>query len=675
MGATLPRMEISVTNRFRTAMARQLQTLLDLFALSAAYWAAFLLRFDGDLPLQMWKRLFFTWPYVVILEFTVLLLFNIPRFSWRHFGLREAISVGWATAVTALTLLTLRVASEFASRYYTGYGQYTLVPFGIIFANAGFSFIGIVAIRSLRRVVFERHKALRLDRPAQEKIPTLLIGAGQAGALVARELGNRPDLGIRAVGFLDDDRSKRGTLLHGMRVFGTIDQLPSAAKQSGARQVLVTIAEIPPELLRRIVSLCESERLSVKILPGLYQVIEEQAGGLGKLRDVSIEDLLGRDSIQLDMNLVGSFLRGRRVLITGAGGSIGSELCRQVAKFRPEKLVLVERSEFALFSIHQQLLADYPDDTLLPRLCDVCDAERLERVFAEDLPHVVFHAAAHKHVPMMERNPGEALKNNVFGTKAVADASDRHGCEAFVLISTDKAVNPTSIMGATKRVAENYVQALSERSKTKFVAVRFGNVLGSTGSVVPTFKNQIAAGGPVTVTHPEMVRYFMTIPEASQLVMQAAAMGVGGEIFALDMGRPVKIVDLAHDLIRLSGLVPDVDIRIEFTGIRPGEKLFEELGFDAERMDKTAHPKIYRGKLTPTPLVRMQATLDHLEGFIESDSTDVVRRVLTMAVPEMMPSSPPSRPPEASPADDRARFPVGDFGDGLPGGKLLPSAG
>jgi len=654
---------------------RQLQTFLDLVTLSAAYWAAFLLRFDGDLTLQMWKRLFFTWPYVVIFEFAVLYLFNIPRFSWRHFGLHETIRVGWATSIIAGSLLLLRLGSEFAMHSLTGYGQYTLVPVGIIVANFGFSFIGIVGIRTLRRILFERDKALRLDRAAPEKTPTLLVGAGQAGALVARELGNRPDLGIRPVGFLDDDRSKTGTLVHGIRVFGTIDQLPRVAKECEAQQVLVTIAEIPPQLLRRIVASCESERLSVKILPGLYQVIEEQAGGLGKLRDVSIEDLLRRDSILLDMDLVGDFLQGKRVLVTGAGGSIGSELCRQVAKFRPEKLVLVERSEFALFSIQQQLLAEFADEALLPRVCDVCDAERLERVFEESRPHVVFHAAAHKHVPMMERNPGEALKNNVFGTRAVADAADRHGCEAFVLVSTDKAVNPTSIMGATKRVAESYVQSLSARSKTKYVAVRFGNVLGSTGSVVPTFKAQIAAGGPVTVTHPEMVRYFMTIPEASQLVMQAAAMGIGGEIFALDMGQPVRIVDLAHDLIRLSGRVPEVDIKIEFTGMRPGEKLFEELGFDAERMDKTAHPKIYVGKLMPTPLALVQKNLERLGAFVKSDSTDEVRKVLMAVVPEMTASSPPSQQPRPAARDRSAVSQFGADQPLLPRDKLLPSAG
>ncbi len=495
------------------------------------------------LPLQMWKLLLFTWPYVGAFEFGVLTLFAIPRFSWRHMGLREAIRVLWAAGTISASLLALRFLSEWAIPLW-GYAQYTLIPIGIIAANFACLFLGVVGIRVTRRITAERESAQRLNRGSQEKIPTLLVGAGQAGALVAREIEKRPDLGIRAVGFVDDERGKVGTTIHGIRVWGQIDELTTVASRLGARQVLVTIADLQPQLMRRILQKCESAHLSAKILPGMYQVIEEQAG-LGRIRDVSIEDVLGRESVRLDMELMATFLRGKRVLVTGAGGSIGSELCRQVARFKPETLVLVERSEFALFTIHQELLKAHRELSVLPRICDVCDTSRLEVVFATDQPHVVFHAAAHKHVPMMESNPGEAIKNNVFGTKAVADVSNACGCEAFVLISTDKAVNPTSIMGATKRVAEIYVQSLSARSQTKYVAVRFGNVLGSTGSVIPTFTAQIAAGGPVTVTHPDMTRYFMTIPEASQLVMQAAAMGKGGEIYVLDMGEPVKIVELS----------------------------------------------------------------------------------------------------------------------------------
>jgi FlaA1/EpsC-like NDP-sugar epimerase len=585
----------------------------------------------------------FTWPYVLFFEYAILYALSIHRLSWRHMGLRESIRVFWATAIIGATLLTLRLLSAQVIRIWE-YSLYLLVPIGVIAANGLFSFLGLVALRIIRRITAERNSTQRLNRSAHPGVPTILVGAGDAGALVAREVEKRPDLGITVVGFLDDDRRKVGTIVHGVRVWGRIEQLPAVAEQLGAEQVLVTIAELEPHLLRRIVTQCETAGLRTKILPGLYQVIDEQSG-IGRLRDVSIEDLLGRESVKLDMGLVGAFLRGKRILVTGAGGSIGSELCRQVARFEPASIVLVERSEFALFTIHQELLHSHGGLTVVPRICDICDRTRLKEVFGSDRPQIVFHAAAHKHVPMMEWNAGEAIKNNVFGTKAVADMCDLHGCEAFVLISTDKAVNPTSVMGASKRMAEIYVQALSAHSKTKCVAVRFGNVLGSTGSVVPTFKAQIAAGGPVTVTHPEMTRYFMTIPEASQLVMQAAAMGRGGEIFVLDMGEPVRIVDLAQDLIRLSGLVPNVDIKVEFTGLRPGEKLYEELSFDAERMDRTAHPKINIGKLFPSTLAEAERKLDELAACVDSKSTKQVRDTLHKVLPEMMLPASESLPP------------------------------
>jgi FlaA1/EpsC-like NDP-sugar epimerase len=618
-------------------VSRTTQGILDIAILSLAYWAAFFLRFDVHLPFHMWKRLLFTWPYVVSFEFAVMTLFAVPRFSWRHMGLRESIRVLWAVSAFTLALLIVRIISELALPIWD-HAIYTLIPLGVIAGNFALSFLGVVGVRISRRITVERESTQRLNRGAHEKIPTLLVGAGEAGALVAREIERRPDLGIQAVAFVDDDPAKAGTIVQGIRVWGQIDQLTTVAERLGARQVLITIADLEPQFLRRILLKCEAAQLPTKVLPGLYQVIEEQSG-LGRLRDVSIEDLLGRESVKLDMALVRSFLRGKRVMVSGAGGSIGSELCRQVARFDPESLALVERSEFALFTIHQELFQSHPKLDIIPRICDICDAERLEAVFATDRPQVVFHAAAHKHVPMMEWNPGEAVKNNVFGTKLVADASSRHGCEAFVMISTDKAVNPTSIMGASKRVAEMYVQALSARSSAKYVAVRFGNVLGSTGSVIPTFKAQIAAGGPVTVTHPDMKRYFMTIPEASQLVLQAAAMGRGGEIFVLDMGSPVKIVDLAHDLIRLSGLVPDVDIKIQYTGMRPGEKLFEELGFDAEHMSQTAHPKIYIGRLVASSWSDIEQCLAALAPYQSAMSDRDLRAVFGRVVPEMGNSS------------------------------------
>ena len=599
----------------------------------------------------MLKRLLFTWPYLVGLEYAVLTAFGVPRFAWRFIGLREATRVLQAMAlVTAAAPVARLLASQYLVEVPAA--QYVLVPIGVNGLNFALGFLAITGVRALRRIVVERASVQRLQLTSAKRVPTLLVGAGQAGALVARELEKRPDLGIEAVGFLDDERNKTGTMIHGIAVLGTTEDMAKYAAHTGARQALVTIADMDPSALRRIVKQCEIAGLPAKLLPGLYQVIEGQMS-LGRLRDVSIEDLLGRESVSLNMAQVSGFLRQKRVLVTGAGGSIGSELCRQVARFGPSQLILVERAEFALFTIEQELRRTHPSLTLLARICDVCDTDRLDAVFGNDRPQVVFHAAAHKHVPMMEYNPGEALKNNVFGTKAVADCADRHAVENFVLISTDKAVNPSSIMGATKRVAEMYVQAISGRSSTKYVAVRFGNVLGSAGSVVPIFKEQIANGGPVTVTHPEMQRYFMTIPEASQLVMQAAAMGNGGEIFVLDMGEPVKIVDLANDLIRLSGLVPDVDIKIEFGGTRPGEKLFEEIGVDTERMTKTTHPKIFIGRLAPISVPEVATKLERLQSVRSSMSADEVRSTLKAVVPEMLtdnlePGRGRSQPPRAS---------------------------
>ncbi len=613
--------------------SRTTQTTVDLAILSLAFWAAWVVRFDGQLPLQSFKRALFAWPYLVALEFAVLVLFAIPRFAWRYVGLKETIRVAQAFAIVAgILFLTRVIAASLLGSWLQA--QYALIPLGVNVLNAAFSFLGIIGIRMFRRVLAERESSDRRRPINTEVVPTLLIGAGEAGALVVREIAKRPDLGIDPVGFLDDNSSKQGTTVHGIRVLGPTDHLAKYANLLGAKQVLITIAELEAPILRRILKRCEDAALPAKLLPGLYQVIDGQLG-LGRLRDVSIEDLLRRDAVQLDMELVSLLLRNKRVLVTGAGGSIGSELCRQVARLEPRQLSLVERSEYALFTIEQELRRSFPNLKIISRICDICDSERVTAVFQTDEPQIVFHAAAHKHVPMMEYNPGEALKNNVFGTKTVADVADQCGTQVFVMISTDKAVNPTSIMGATKRVAEKYIQALSARSETKYVAVRFGNVLGSTGSVIPTFKEQIATGGPVTVTHPDMKRYFMTIPEASQLVMQASAMGKGGEIFVLDMGTPVKIVDLAYDLIRLSGLVPDVDIKIEFTGIRPGEKLFEELGFDAELLSKTAHPKIYTGLLEATDWDEVMDQIHQLAPFKASMSEPDVRDALHRVVPEM----------------------------------------
>jgi FlaA1/EpsC-like NDP-sugar epimerase len=430
--------------------------------------------------------------------------------------------------------------------------------------------------------------------------------------------------------------------VHGLPVLGAIADVRRIAAKTGAVQAIITISNAPGAAVRKISELCQEAGLPAKIVPGVFQIVGGKLN-LTRLRDVAIEDLLRRELVVLDTEAISDDLRGAVVLVTGAGGSIGSELCRQVCRFGPARLVLVERTENALFDIHRELQREYPNALLVPCIADVTDRERIETIFQAEKPRVVFHAAAHKHVPMMEWNPGEAIKNNVLGTRLLADIADRAKVHAFVMVSTDKAVNPTSVMGASKRAAELYVQALASRSSTRFVTVRFGNVLGSAGSVVPIFREQLNRGGPITITHPEMRRYFMTIPEACQLILQAQTMGRGGEIFVLDMGEPVRIVDLARDLIRLSGFRED-EIEIAFTGVRPGEKLFEELSSSSENANKTRHPKIFVGQTSAPQLNEVAGKLEALTLALRHGDKAVLLRSLRDLVAEYRPQEIPAIP-------------------------------
>ncbi len=570
------------------------ELLMDVIVLATAFLVAVALRYEGDIPTDMLRRTVTVLPYVVTFQYVGLLVFAVPRFSWRYVGLREVTRIAMALGVTSSALLAARFASrpfllEFPRL------RYVWFPVGVILIDLVLVLVGLAGVRALRRLHGERQDALSHRRP-DSRVATMLVGAGEAGVAVAKEIARRPDLAMVPVGFLDDDRRKVGSMVHGVPVLGSIDEMITLCRKTGAREVLITIARASGPLIRRIKELCERAELPVKIIPGLAELVGSGVP-LSRIRSVAIEDLLRRDPVQLDPSSIVKTVGQRCVLVTGAGGSIGAELCRQICGFSPSIILLVELSENNLFHVHGELEREYPEVQVIPCLVDVCDHERMRRVFVRYSPDLVFHAAAYKHVPMMEWSPEQAVRNNVVGTKIVVElaAQPSHGVEAFVLISTDKAVQPSSVMGATKRVAEQIVQAYAhnegEHSGTRFVAVRFGNVLGSAGSVVPMFREQIARGGPVTVTHPEMTRYFMTIPEACQLVLQASTMGEGGEIFILDMGEPVKIVDLARDLIRLSGLREPEDIAIEYVGIRDGEKLAEELS-SADALETTAHPKI-----------------------------------------------------------------------------------
>jgi FlaA1/EpsC-like NDP-sugar epimerase len=633
---------------------RGLQVALDVLVLSAAYWLAFLFRFEFRIPASWMTVALATWPYIVVLEYIVLVLFGVPRFSWRYIGIRETGRMALAVAVSALAMAAMRIALSDVE----GLWGFAVIPFGVIGSNFVIAFTALVGVRALRRLQGEHQERKERDEQG-ERVRVLLIGAGQAGVLVAREIAGRPDLGLDAVAFIDDDRNKVGSRIGGLPVLGTTAQLVDIARNKRVRRALITIANASGAEIRRIAMLCKGAGIDTKIIPGIYEFVGDTIN-LSRLREVAIEDLLGREPVQLDTEAISAGLRDRVVMVTGAGGSIGSELCRQVSRFGPKRLILVERFENALFEIHRELIASYPRESIDPRVADVCDSRRMQQLFAELRPEVVFHAAAHKHVPMMESNPGEAIKNNVAGTKIVAETADQYGAAAFVMISTDKAVNPTSVMGASKRVAEIFTQGLALRSKTKFITVRFGNVLGSNGSVIPIFKEQIAKGGPVTVTHPEMRRYFMTIPEASQLVLQAGTMGQGGEIFILDMGEPVKIVDLARDLIRLSGMVPDEDIEIVFSGTRPGEKLFEELSTSTEQADKTKHPKIFIGRTISMrweETSRMIAELVASADIATAMDPQKVRAALVKLVPEYKPDL-EVRPPAAEPVSTRKTGPT-----------------
>ncbi|MFZ5788722.1 MAG: polysaccharide biosynthesis protein [Acidobacteriota bacterium] len=631
----------------RFIRTRSLQLAVDALVVAIALVLAYVMRFEGAIPRDYIRQLFLILPYVIILRIAIFTIFGVYKLVWRYIGLNDLprvfLAVGAGTAVMVAARFGL--APLLKSLGFVVNPFFSTVPFGIIAAEALLTTFGVVAARSLWRVITERAK-LRATVAARAAIPkkrALLLGAGSAGVMVAREVATRPDVGFEVVGFLDDDPRKHGSLIHGYKVLGGTAEVGRFAEEVGADLAVITMASVPASAVRRIVEQAEAASLKVQIIPGLYEILAGKVN-ISKIRDVAIEDLLGRAPVQLDEKEISAFLTGKTILVTGAGGSIGSEMCRQVAGYRPRRLVLLDQAENPLFHIHRELLRTHPDVALAPVIGNVVDRERMRAVMAAHRPEVVIHAAAHKHVPLMEASPGEAVRNNVLGSRTVAELAHEHGAAAFVMISTDKAVNPTSVMGASKRVAELFVQALSTVSKTRMITVRFGNVLGSEGSVVPIFKEQIARGGPVTVTHPEMKRYFMTIPEASQLVLEAATMGKGGEIFVLEMGEPIPIVNLARDLIRLSGYRPDQDIKIEFSGMRPGEKLYEEINLSEENAQKTRHPRIWIGdsQVPSLPTVRQQ--LDALVALVPSATPDAIRAELAALVPEYAPPPPPGSP-------------------------------
>ncbi|OIR19150.1 UDP-N-acetyl-alpha-D-glucosamine C6 dehydratase [mine drainage metagenome] len=593
----------------------------DAIATVIAWYFAYLLRFNFSLPAEFFTDMLRTLIFIVPLQTLIFWRFGLYRGVWRYASIPDLhrILLAVLLGATCIPLLFMMIRLE------------ATVPRSVLVLYPILLLLIMGGSRLIYRVWKERALYMGMDLHGE---PVIVLGAGDAAVSLSRELARSREW--RLIGFLDDDANKQGRTLNGIKVLGKLDSLPEWAQRFGISQVIIAMPSATHQQRKYAIDLANRNGIKALTVPAFDDLLSGRVS-VSQLRAVELDDLLGRDPVQLDDAGLHQQLTGKVVLVTGAGGSIGSELCRQIARFAPKKLVLYEAGELALYNMEQELNKAFPQLDIAYLAGDVRDDIRLEQVFAEYKPSVVFHAAAYKHVPLMERfNAWQAVRNNVFGTWRVASCSQRHGVEKFVLISTDKAVNPTNVMGTTKRMAEIVCQGLQKPDGTGFVIVRFGNVLGSNGSVIPKFREQIAKGGPITVTHPEITRFFMSIPEAAQLVMQAGYMGKGGEIFVLDMGEPVKIVDLAKDLIRLSGL-NEGDIRIEFTGLRPGEKLYEEVLADSEQTLPTPHPKLRIARARQVAPAEFQAMLDWVN--IDSAKSDeVVREQLRHWVPEYTPT-------------------------------------
>jgi FlaA1/EpsC-like NDP-sugar epimerase len=613
------------------AVFRRFQFFVDLLILAAAFRFAYLLRFDFAVPPAVAADASAQMPFVLLIQVGGLAIAGVYAFIWRYVGMREMKSFVHAFLWSGVLLAAARfmIPKQISS---------LRVPLSVIYMSSILGFVSVIGVRLLRRLLYESaEKQRRRPRVSDgPRIRALFVGAGECGRVAAREIEGRNDTDLEVLGFLDDDPAKQGMVLHGLRVLGKTRDLRRIVSALEIEQVVITIAQITRPDILRLIETCQKVPVAVRIIPGFSEILEGRVK-VSRIRDVRVEDLLGRTPVELDRESLNEFLQGKTVMVTGAGGSIGSELARQVARFGPARVLLVERAEFALFDIEQELirsLRSFRSTAVDALVADVGDEVRMRALFERYRPHVVFHAAAHKHVPMMEANPTEAVKNNILATRTLATIAGASGAEAFVMISTDKAVRPTSVMGASKRAAEIVVQDLAARFPTRFVAVRFGNVIGSAGSVIPIFREQIRQGGPVTVTHPDMRRYFMTIPEAAQLVLQAGAMGTGGEIFVLEMGEQARILDLAEAMIKLSGLKPYEEMSIAFTGLRPGEKLFEELEYDGEDFNRTRHPKILIGNLSPFPGERVQEALARFERLAVDGTPREIRLALADFLPE-----------------------------------------
>ncbi len=617
-----------IENGHMSTLYRVLLVIWDAVCINACSYMALFLRYDlnmgrflrsgitDDYPLGYVATLQELMVFNTVMTLAVFALFRLYKSLWRYAGINEVLSIALACGVSGVL------------HFLTVFGTYRRMPRSYFLIYMLLLFILTLVVRFSYRIVRLIYKS---NIHGKGMRTTLIIGAGEACNIVIRELKMSDNLDSHICGIIDDDKAKHGTYIQGIRVLGGRDEIVAVAEENEVNEIIVAMPSASRKQISEILEICQQTESDLKIVPGVYQFVNGEAA-IEKIRPVQIEDLLGREPVNINLDAVINYVRDKVILVTGGGGSIGSELCRQIAANHPKMLIIFDIYENNAYDIQQELRRRYPSLHLEVLIGSVRNSSRIDKIFAEYRPDIVYHAAAHKHVPLMEDSPNEAVKNNVFGTYKTALAADRYGAKKFVLISTDKAVNPTNIMGATKRVCEMIVQELNKRSATDYVAVRFGNVLGSNGSVIPLFKKQIEEGGPVTVTDKRIIRYFMTIPEACRLVMEAGVLAKGGEIFVLDMGNPVKIDDLARKLIKLSGYVPDRDIKIKYTGLRPGEKLYEEMLMDEEGLQSTENSLIHIGK----PLVfDGDAFLERLNGLYQEaySETEDMKELIAELVP------------------------------------------
>ncbi|MBQ2863160.1 MAG: polysaccharide biosynthesis protein [Clostridia bacterium] len=609
-------------NHTSKTISTLLLLLFDFLTVSVSFYLALLVRFDFKYS-QIESAYIDKLPAVCIVAsvvaISVYFLCQLYNMIWNYFSVNEIGRLSIAVIVSNFAIVSVTWAV---------FGRY---PWSVYCMSFMMQFIFALLSRGSFRIVNFIRSSFRVKIHRGELINTMVIGAGNAGRMVVNEYRNNFALTMNPVCIIDDNHAKLGCYIDGVPVIGDRTAILQAVKKYDIKQIVFAITNISAEDKRNILNVCKSTNCTLKILPSIEKMVTGEVTA-GSIRDVKVEDLLGRDLIKVNVDEILDELSGKVIMVTGGGGSIGSELCRQIASHNPKRLIIVDIYENNAYDIQQELIRKYPDLDLHAIIASVRDTRRMDSIFNEYRPQIVYHAAAHKHVPLMETSPNEAIKNNVFGTFKTASCAIKYQAEKFVLISTDKAVNPTNIMGASKRLCEMIVQTFDKTSETEFVAVRFGNVLGSNGSVIPLFKRQIEEGGPVTVTHPDIIRYFMTIPEAVSLVLQAGASATGGEIFVLDMGEPVKIVDLAKNMIKLSGFEPDVDIKIEYTGLRPGEKLFEELLMDEEGLRSTDNKLIYVGQPIEFDEEHFFSRLEELRVAVEDDNLPV-REIISELVP------------------------------------------